>query len=164
MRPTILPTFLLLASLACTTWRPVDEPIENGVTLQDVGCAQTFFVGEPAHPGMPLLPMDPLWIDRVTRRLNRDVPGLRAVGSVSEADLVVSVIFVQSLPLTTHAPPEPEMEWSVILEKGGASHQREYSGMGGHLSFSGRLVIGGDVAGGFARQLATLRASHACGG
>ena len=154
---------VLLLLCSCRTWHG-DSPNEHGLTARDIACARTFYVGEPPHPGMPLLPMEPDQIRRVTAHLRRGIPDLREVKSVSAADLVISVIFVPALPICTHCDPKPDTEWSAIIEKGGPSHQAGYSGIGPFIGLNGHVVVGTNVVGAFVRQLAELHRNAPCGG
>lgn len=132
--------------------------------MRDLACARTYYLGESTHMGMPLLPMDDPSIERVSRRLTTTIPDLRRVSSIGDADIIVSVVFAPALPTTTHAPPKPDTEWSAVIERGGPDHKTSYPGGGPFISFGGRIVVGTDAVGGFARQLAAIRTAHPCGG
>lgn len=146
---------------ACTTWR-AKPPIEQGLKVSDLACAKTFMVGEPPHPGMPLLPMDAGDIREVSHRIHRYMRDLTEVLEPSEADIIISAIFVPSLPMCTHCDPKPATEWSAIIEKGGSSHRHNYPSGGSYLVLQGRTIFGVDVVGAFSHQVAQLRSSHNC--
>jgi hypothetical protein len=151
----------LAVLVACTTWRG-RPPIERGLTIGDLACAKTFMVGETPHPGMPLLPMDADHTRRVSRRIRRSMPELTEVFEPSQADVIISVIFVPALPICIDCAPEQETEWSAIIEKGGPGHMHQYPSTGPYLVLQGRTIFGVDVIGAFCRQFARLRASRGC--
>jgi hypothetical protein len=157
------PIILLSFLVACSSWQVVEQPAENGVTMRELACAHAFYVGEPSHSGMPLVPMNPASIERVRRRLERAIPKFRAVDAIADADIVISVVFAPSSPVTTHAPPKPDTEWAAVIERGGPAHKNEYAELGPYINFNGRMSRGTDAVGGFVKQLAAIRAAHPCG-
>ena len=155
----LIPPLVLTLACACTTWQ--GKVVENGFPVADVACARTFLVGEPTHLGMPLLPMTPEAIDRVTKRIHRAIPEMTPVSAPNAADLIISVITVAK-HVTTHAPPEPKVEWSAILERGGVSHRTEYQPTGPFLALEGEVLFGKDALVGFIRQLCGLVRQSRC--
>ena len=153
----------ILASAAlaggCRTWR--GSVTENGLNIRDVSCAHTFFVGEPAHPGMPLLPMSPDSVKIVRKKISRAIPELHSAPTPETSDLIISVLTVPK-HICTHCEPEAAVKWSAVIEKGGASHRQTYAGMGPFLALEGEVLFGTDALEAFVSQLRDLVRRASC--
>jgi hypothetical protein len=97
------------------------EVVEAGLATGEVRCARTLFIGEPPHPGVPHVPMEPAAIERVTSRIRKDIPSLRVVRHPDEADLVISVI-TSPKRVCTHCESESDVQWAAVVERGGQAH------------------------------------------
>ena len=147
----LVPFFLL----GCATWRGRVE--EHGFTLRELGCAKTFIVGGTPGTNRPLLPMSSGDIKRVERLIERNIPELRRASSESDADVIVSVLFVDSSPVCLECEPEPPTEWSALLVPGKRQTSLEF------LNFDGHIVVGISPQRAFVRQLRDTIRGHPCG-
>jgi hypothetical protein len=129
----------------------------NGVAPEELACAQRLFIGEKPHIGMPHVTADADDVVAAKKALRRVAPAIDFVDDPSSADFVVSVLMVPE-HVCTHCDNGPDTSWQAIVERGGSSHQREYSSAGPFLVLSGRVNEGSHASQGFARQLAALLA------
>jgi hypothetical protein len=138
----------------CTLgYRASTEP--QGIQPSELACARRVYVGEQPHRGMPHVPGDVHTIERVKASLKRQAPEIELVDRPSDAEFVVSVM-VGSAGECPNCVPQTDSQWFAVVERGGPTHQMEYSSVAPFLSLSGNVREGASAVRGLARQLVGL--------